>query len=75
MQAQRDPWPDQEIVHTCAFITLNPADIADLLLGAMAGVVPDEWKSWDSFKRCKFVAENPGPAAIFFDVVIEGMIF
>jgi hypothetical protein len=41
----------------------------------MAGVLPDEWKSWDSFKRCKFVAENPGPAAIFFDVVIEGMIF
>ncbi|KAJ7326157.1 hypothetical protein DFH08DRAFT_639273, partial [Mycena albidolilacea] len=56
------------------FLTLNPADIADPLLGAMAGVFPDEWKSWDGFKRRKFIAENPGPAAIFFDEVIKAFI-
>ncbi|KAJ7868205.1 hypothetical protein B0H14DRAFT_2346661 [Mycena olivaceomarginata] len=31
------------------FLTLNPADIADPLLGAIAGVVPDEWKELEQF--------------------------
>ncbi|KAJ7303765.1 hypothetical protein DFH08DRAFT_721781 [Mycena albidolilacea] len=56
------------------FLTLNPADVAHPLLGAMAGVVPDEWKSWKSFKRCKFITDNPSPAAIFFDEVIKAFI-
>ncbi|KAJ7369209.1 hypothetical protein DFH08DRAFT_909613 [Mycena albidolilacea] len=56
------------------FLTLNPADVADPLLGAMTGVLPDEWKSWNSFERHKFIVDNPGPAAIFFDEVIKAFI-
>ncbi|KAJ7887527.1 hypothetical protein B0H14DRAFT_2337624, partial [Mycena olivaceomarginata] len=40
----------------------------------MAGVLPETWKSWNGFKRRKFVAENPGPAAVFFDEVIKAFI-
>lgn len=56
------------------FMTINPADIADPLLGAIAGITPGDWEKMSSFERQKFVARNPGPAAQFFDAVITNFI-
>ncbi|KAJ7126132.1 hypothetical protein C8R44DRAFT_830719 [Mycena epipterygia] len=56
------------------FLTLNPADIIDPLLGAMAGIAPEVWAAMTSFQRHRFVARNPGPAAMFFDEVIKNFI-
>ncbi|KAJ7088627.1 hypothetical protein C8R44DRAFT_836058 [Mycena epipterygia] len=49
------------------FMTLNPADILDPLLGAMGGIDPEDWAKMDGFQRKLFVAKNPAPAAQFFD--------
>ncbi|KAJ7090623.1 hypothetical protein C8R44DRAFT_648096, partial [Mycena epipterygia] len=45
------------------FMTLNPADILDPLLGAMGGIDPEDWAKMDGFQRKLFVAKNPAPAA------------
>ncbi|KAJ7923717.1 hypothetical protein B0H13DRAFT_2230145 [Mycena leptocephala] len=37
------------------FLTLNPADIADPLLAALAGIDPEEWKKIDGFQRKVFL--------------------
>ncbi|KAJ7687297.1 hypothetical protein B0H17DRAFT_1136418 [Mycena rosella] len=56
------------------FLTLNPADIIDPLLGAMAGISSSDWAAMSDFQRHRFVAHNPGPAAIFFNEVISNFI-
>ncbi|KAJ7938803.1 hypothetical protein B0H13DRAFT_1451506, partial [Mycena leptocephala] len=44
------------------FHTLDPADIADPLVAAIAGIDPEEEEKMDAFQRKVFVAKNPGPA-------------
>ncbi|KAF8193072.1 hypothetical protein K438DRAFT_1443719, partial [Mycena galopus ATCC 62051] len=56
------------------FLTINPADIADPLLAAIAGVDPGKWRAMSSTDRQVFVAKNPGAAAVFFDEVIKAFI-
>ena len=56
------------------FLTLNPADIIDLLLGAMGGIPQAEWEVMSKFQRHQFMARNPGPAAVSFDQVIQNFI-
>jgi hypothetical protein len=56
------------------FITLNPSDINHPLLAVMAGMEADIWRSMDYHSRACFVAENPGPAAQFFDFMIKSFL-
>jgi Helitron helicase-like domain at N-terminus len=45
------------------FITLNPSDLTNPLVGVLSGMTPDEWKTKTAHKRAKFEAKHPGPAA------------
>ncbi|KAJ7118470.1 hypothetical protein C8R43DRAFT_833408, partial [Mycena crocata] len=56
------------------FITINPGDISDPLLAAMAGISEQDWLKMDSFDRTVFVARHPGLAAEYFDGVIQAFI-
>ncbi|KAJ7659695.1 hypothetical protein DFH06DRAFT_1269127 [Mycena polygramma] len=56
------------------FMTLNPADILDPLLGAMGGIDPGEWAKMTSTARKVFIAQNPATAAVFFDEIIQAFI-
>ncbi|KAJ6601475.1 hypothetical protein B0H10DRAFT_2167437 [Mycena sp. CBHHK59/15] len=56
------------------FITINPADTYDLLLGAMGGIEPDIWANMMYDERGIFVVRHPGPAAEYFDFVITHFI-
>ncbi|EGO04615.1 hypothetical protein SERLA73DRAFT_68302 [Serpula lacrymans var. lacrymans S7.3] len=62
------------IKHFCTpalFLMSNPADIFNPLLGVVAGLTPEQWADMTAFERGIFVANNPGPAAIFFDTLIK----
>jgi hypothetical protein len=56
------------------FLTINPAEICDPLLGAMGGIDPDVWANMTSKSRKQFIAQNPAAAALFFDEVIKSFI-
>jgi hypothetical protein len=56
------------------FITLNPSDLTNPLVGVLSGLTPEEWKSMTSRARAKLVAKHPGPAAQFFDVMIQSFL-
>jgi hypothetical protein len=56
------------------FMTINPLDIADPLVGAMGGLESEVWAKMTTFERMVFVAKNPGPAAQFFDEVMKAFI-
>ena len=56
------------------FITINPADIYNPMLAVMAGMDPKEWQKKSIHERACFVAQNPGPAARFFDLNIRTFI-
>jgi hypothetical protein len=56
------------------FITLNPSDLTNPLVGVLSGMTPDEWKTKTAYKHAKFVAKHPGPAAQFSDVMIRSFL-
>ncbi|KAJ7612826.1 hypothetical protein DFH06DRAFT_1274602 [Mycena polygramma] len=56
------------------FVTLNPADIVDPLLGAMGDLDFDTWSSMSRFERSRYVARNPAVAALYFDRVINAFV-
>ena len=56
------------------FITINPSDVNHPLVAVMAGIEPDVWRAMDYHSRAKFVANNPGPAAQFFDFLIKSFL-
>ncbi|KAJ7927862.1 hypothetical protein B0H13DRAFT_1568883, partial [Mycena leptocephala] len=56
------------------FLTINPADICDPLLGAMGGIEPEVWANMTSKSRKQFIAQNPAAAALFFDEVIKSFV-
>ncbi|KAK7027673.1 PIF1-like helicase-domain-containing protein [Favolaschia claudopus] len=53
---------------------LKGTDICDPLLGAMGGVLPEDWASMTATARKMFVAQNPATAAQFFDQVIQAFV-
>lgn len=56
------------------FITLNPADVMNPLMGVLGGINPDAWRAMSKFERTKFVALHPAAAAKFFDIIIRAFI-
>ena len=56
------------------FVTINPSDIHNPLVGVMAGMSPGKWRSMDAHSRAAFVAKNPGPASLFFDYTIKHFV-
>lgn len=56
------------------FLTLNPSDVHNPLIAAMAGIDPTDWASKTKNERAAFVAANPATAAIFFDVIINAFV-
>lgn len=56
------------------FVTLNPFDTTNPLLGALGNIPPDVWRSMDGFDRGRFVAQNPATAALFFDIMITAFL-
>ncbi|KAH7925867.1 hypothetical protein BV22DRAFT_1104666 [Leucogyrophana mollusca] len=53
------------------FVTLNPHDLTSSLLATVGGVDTGSWQNMTAFDRAKFVASNPGAAAIAFDLQIK----
>ncbi|KAJ7454543.1 hypothetical protein B0H11DRAFT_1646354, partial [Mycena galericulata] len=45
-----------------------------ILLGPIGCISPNEWTAMTEFQRHRFIAHNPGPAAIFLDEVIRNLI-
>lgn len=56
------------------FITLNPADVMNPLMGVLGGIKSDDWRAMSKFDRMKFVARHPAVAARFFDTLIQAFI-
>lgn len=56
------------------FVTLNPSDLTNPLVGVMSGLSPEEWKTMTPRARAKLVAKHPGPAAQFFDTMIRSFL-
>ena len=56
------------------FITINPSDIHNPLVGVMAGMSPEKWRSMDTHSRGAFVAKNPCLASLFFDYTIKHFV-
>ncbi|EGO01395.1 hypothetical protein SERLA73DRAFT_37257, partial [Serpula lacrymans var. lacrymans S7.3] len=56
------------------FITLNPADIYNPLLGIIAGLSHAQWQQMSAFQQGVFVANHPGAAAEFFDTMIKSFL-
>jgi hypothetical protein len=56
------------------FMTINPADICDPLLGAIGGIDPVDWAKMSATAMNFFVARNPAAAAMFFDEVIQAFV-
>lgn len=56
------------------FLTLNPSDLTNPLLGVMGGLQVDDWTMMSQEQRAVFVANNPGPAAQFFDLMIKAFV-
>lgn len=53
------------------FMTLNPSDIHHKLMHILSGQSESTFDSSDYFTRKKNVADHPGAAAVFFDVMIK----
>lgn len=56
------------------FLTVNPADVMNPLMGTLGGVSPDEWVAMRKFDRSVYVARRPGIGARFFDIMIRAFI-
>ena len=56
------------------FMTLNPSDLTHPLVGKFGGVPVDVWREMSSSERARFVARNPGAAALFFDEMMSAFI-
>jgi len=56
------------------FVTINPADTYHPLLGVLGGLTVERWQEMTGHERTVFVARNPGPAAQFFDVMINAFL-
>ena len=56
------------------FVTINPANTYHPLLGVLGGLTVDQWQQMTGHERTVFVARNPGPAAQFFDVMINAFL-
>jgi len=56
------------------FVTINPADTYHPLLGVLGGLTVEHWQEMTGYERTVFVARNPGPAAQFFDVMINAFL-
>ncbi|KAJ6579752.1 hypothetical protein B0H10DRAFT_1639810, partial [Mycena sp. CBHHK59/15] len=44
------------------FMTINPADVVDPLLGALGGVYFDTWANMSQHERSRYVARHPAEA-------------
>ncbi|EGO18851.1 hypothetical protein SERLADRAFT_418747 [Serpula lacrymans var. lacrymans S7.9] len=55
-------------------VTLNPADIWNPLIAIIVGLTSSEWLQMSAFERAVFVANNPAPAALFFDSMIQSFL-
>ncbi|KIJ19338.1 hypothetical protein PAXINDRAFT_69603, partial [Paxillus involutus ATCC 200175] len=54
------------------FITINPSDVCNPLVGLIESIKIAEWRSMCAFDRAVFVARNPAAAAVFFDDIVTG---
>ena len=52
------------------FITINPSDICNLLIGLLGDIQVHEWQVMTSFKHGAFVACHPVLAAMFFHKIM-----
>lgn len=56
------------------FITLNPHDLSNVLVGHYGDVPPNTWRSMSSYQRASFVASHPAAAAKAFDVQVQAFL-
>ncbi|KIJ09345.1 hypothetical protein PAXINDRAFT_31422, partial [Paxillus involutus ATCC 200175] len=56
------------------FITINPSDICNPLVGLIESIEIAEWQLMRAFDRAVFVTRNPAAAAVFFDEIITGFL-
>ena len=56
------------------FITLNPHDLSNVLVGHYGDVSPNTWRSMSSYQRAIFVALHPAAAAKAFDVQVQAFL-
>lgn len=56
------------------FITLNPSDLTNPLVGVLGGLTVQQWISKTDAQRAIFVAEHPASAARFFHLFMRGFI-
>jgi len=56
------------------FVTLNPSDLTNPLVGVLSGLSPEEWKNMTPRARAKLVAKHLGPAAQFFNTMIRSFL-
>lgn len=48
------------------FITLNPHDLTNVLVGHVGGLGEGEWRMMSSYQRASFVASHPAAASVAF---------
>jgi len=56
------------------FVTLNPHDLCNVLVGHYGDIPADTWRSMTSYERAVFVASHPGAAAKAFHVQIQAFL-
>lgn len=56
------------------FITLNPHDLSNVLVGHFGGVNEDVWRVMSAYDRAVFVASHPDAAAVAFDEQIRAFL-
>lgn len=56
------------------FITINPADVFNPLMGIFGGIETSQWCRMTQFERACFVAKNPAAAAQFFDEILRNFL-
>lgn len=56
------------------FVTLNPYDLCNVLVGHYGDISAETWWSMTSYERAVFVASHPGAAAKAFDVQVQAFL-
>ncbi|KIO01825.1 hypothetical protein M404DRAFT_148994 [Pisolithus tinctorius Marx 270] len=56
------------------FITLNPHDLSNVLVGHFRGSSEGEWHMMSSYQQAAFIASHPAAAAMAFHEQIQAFI-
>ena len=56
------------------FVTINPADVYNPLVGVFGGKEVSEWRAMSQLECTIFVVRHPAPAAQFFDEIMQAFI-